>query len=152
MRRTSTIDTAVSADIDARFRFLERQCQELRDEQRQILGWLAKSQDQLASEIEARERAEQQQALLKQQLAESDEVQKVIGGHLQALKGRVEDVAGRVSDCEVAQGRTHAELKRAKANLTDVVSQISSDVNAISFHLASGGSLGSERVHEIAKA
>lgn len=39
--------------MDARFRFLERQCQELRDEQRQILGWLAKSQDQLASGAQA---------------------------------------------------------------------------------------------------
>ena len=141
----------MSADMDARFRFLERQCQELRDEQRQMLGWLAKSQDQLAAEVQARELSQQQQDLLRRQLAESDEVQKVIGQHLQTLTGRLEEVVGRVNDCEVVQGRTQLDLKRAKANLTDVVSQISSDVNAISFHLASGGSLGNERVADIAK-
>ena len=103
-------------------------------------------------EVEARERADQETGKLQQHLVESDEVQKVLAGRLQELQGRLVDVVDRGGQCEMVETRTASDLKRAKANLTDVVSQISSDVNAISFHLASGGSLGNDRVHDIAKS
>jgi hypothetical protein len=41
---------------------------------------------------------------------------------------------------------------RAVSPLTDSISQLSSDLNALSFFVASGGSLGGARVAEIARA
>ena len=65
---------ADAAADDARFRSLERQCIELREEQRQILGWLAKSEEKAAAESEARERAESSLRGLLEQTVKAQEV------------------------------------------------------------------------------
>lgn len=135
---------------DARFRALERQCIELRDEQRQILGWLAKSEEDAATERASRERAE---ASLRGLLEQTVKAQEMVG---EQLGGRVTDVYNELSErLQNGEKQQHIQqglFDRAVSSLTDSISQLSSDLNALSFFVASGGSLGGARVAEIARA
>ena len=58
---------------------LERQCIELREEQRQILSWLAKSEEAAAAEKAGRERAE---ASLRGLLEQTVKAQEMVGEQL----------------------------------------------------------------------
>ena len=142
-------EPAVGVD-DARFRALERQCVELREEQRQILSWLAKSEENAAAEKASRERAE---ASLRGLLEQTVKAQEMVGGQ---LGGRVTDVYNELSE-RLQNGEQQHRIQqglfdRAVSSLTDSISQLSSDLNALSFFVASGGSLGGGRVAEIARA
>jgi hypothetical protein len=135
---------------DARFRALERQCLELREEQRQILGWLAKSEESVAAERASRERAE---ASLRSLLEQTLKAQEVVG---EQLGGRVTEVynelSERLQNGEQQQRASQGIFDRGIGALTDSISQLSSDLNSLSFFVASGGSLGGARVAEIARA
>jgi hypothetical protein len=135
---------------DARFRALERQCVELREEQRQILGWLAKSEESVAAERASRERAE---ASLRSLLEQTLKAQEVVG---EQLGGRVTEVynelSERLQNGEQQQRASQGIFDRGIGALTDSISQLSSDLNSLSFFVASGGSLGGARVAEIARA
>ena len=142
-------EPAVGVD-DARFRALERQCIELREEQRQILGWLAKSEENAAAERASRERAE---ASLRGLLEQTVKAQEIVG---EQLGGRVTDMYNQLSERLQSGDQQHriqqGLFDRAVSSLTDSISQLSSDLNALSFFVASGGSLGGARVAEIARA
>jgi hypothetical protein len=181
----------ISDNLDARFRAIERQCQELREEQRQMVGWLAKSQEQLSMEVpllcathhrvisttraymnkewrvavalrirldsaailqvEAREKAERVQGVLQQALESADKRQDQAVESMSQLNQKMGIMAQRLANCEAIEGRTQVEISRAHAQLTDAISHVSSDVNAISFHLAGGGSVGNDRIKVIAR-
>ena len=135
---------------DARFRSLERQCVELREEQRQILGWLAKSEEALAAETAARERAE---GSLRGLLEQTVKAQEMIGDQLGARVAVVQnELSERLQSGEQQQRLAQGMFDRSVGALTDSISQLSSDLNALSFFVASGGSLGGARVAEIARA
>ena len=135
---------------DARFRSLERQCVELREEQREILGWLAKSEEALAAETAARERAE---GSLRGLLEQTVKAQEMIGDQLGARVADVQnELSERLQSGEQQQRLAQGTFDRSVGALTDSISQLSSDLNALSFFVASGGSLGGARVAEIARA
>jgi hypothetical protein len=132
-------DTTAAAPGDgARFRALERQCVELREERRQILKWLAATQQQLEDEVTARKRMEQQQLL---------QLTQVTGAQAQDAGG----LGSQIRSAELRQESHESAVARATSAITDTISQLSSDLNALSFFVASGGSLGGQRVAEIAR-
>ena len=102
-------------------------------------------------QVEAREKAERVQGVLQQALESADKRQDHAAESMSQLNQKMGTMAQRLANCEAIEGRTQVEISRAHAQLTDAISHVSSDVNAISFHLASGGSVGNDRIKAIAR-
>jgi hypothetical protein len=132
-----------SAGDDARFRALERQCVELREEQRQILAWLTRTQESLAAEVKARERAEE---ALRTQLEQASVKREVVAARTEErMSASAHELAARIVKCEQQRHVDQAAVARATTAITDTISQLGSDLNALSFFVASGGQLGVRR-------
>jgi hypothetical protein len=104
----------------------------------------------VAAERASRERAE---ASLRSLLEQTLKAQEVVG---EQLGGRVTEVynelSERLQNGEQQQRASQGIFDRGIGALTDSISQLSSDLNSLSFFVASGGSLGGARVAEIARA
>eukprot|EP01052_Picozoa_sp_SAG31_P011656 SAG31_NODE_664_length_12996_cov_4.853997_3_plen_670_part_00 len=107
--------TGNGSDSDARFRSLEKQCADLRQEQRQLAGWLSQSQQKLESEIHAREAAERDAQHLAQQL----------DAMYSELKGRSDMVERDLQS-------THDAAQRISTANQEALSQLGGELNAVS--------------------
>jgi chromosome segregation ATPase len=107
-------------DPEPRFRALEKQCADLRQEQRQLAGWLSQSQQQLEQESRARARAEQATETLFSQM----------GQLYNELR-----TAGEASARDLAD--TQASSQRGLNVQQEALSQLTGEVNAVAVDLQS---------------
>jgi hypothetical protein len=100
-------------DSDARVRGLERQCKDLREEQRQLAAWLSKTQEQLGSEAAARQQLEAQLLRLEQHVGVSN-------SELSARVGQTERQSVKLQDA----------LSWSQNTMQDAVTKVANDVGA----------------------
>ena len=98
---------------------------------------------------EARERAESSlRGLLEQTVKAQEVLSEQLGARIQRTHSELSE---RVASGEQQRAAAQAAYDRSVGALTDSISQLSSDLNALSFFVASGGALGGARVAEIAQ-
>ena len=99
---------------DARFRGLEKQCADLREEQRQMAGWLSKTQEELAQEAGQR---------------------KALEGALAALEGRQavghSELGARIATAERQNQSLQDGLQWSQGKLQDEIGKVASEVGAV---------------------
>jgi hypothetical protein len=110
-------------DSDARVRGLERQCKDLREEQRQLAAWLSKTQEQLGSEAAARQQLEAQLLRLEQHVGVSN-------SELSARVGQTERQSVKLQDA----------LSWSQNTMQDAVAKVANDVGALNLELHSASS------------
>ena len=112
----------VGAD-DSRFRAIEKQCHDLREEQRQMAGWLSKTQEDLKSESYRRQEAE---------------------NALSALDARLglthSELGARLSSAEQQNQSLQDALAWAQNANQDELSRVASEMGALSLELQGVGS------------